>query len=648
VRLSKTKDKPHAKCAKLTKTAQQMIRKKSLLPFQTLRSLREVLLPGVLVFSLGCFCLPAWADDADVYLFAGQSNMWGTGNQKADVPPDLVGPHEDVLIFRSVPSVPKEGWYPLENGKNNNYSGGAWGSEAKLMPLLAAVAKNKPLYVFKVSAGGSALAKKEKESDWNVASTGELLDGFVTGIGKVSASLEALEKTPRFRGLIWMQGESECCHSQAEAESYQKELEALIARVREATGTPELPVYVGRIHRHYKQPHLQIVRANQARVAAADKHVFLFDTDDSPLHTDSIHFNPAGQIKNGQILFDLITGKAGQKPAGIVPGQTFSIREFSGPGTPVGTLALSEPGSPSPTFMVEGDALEINGITGAIRVRDLSGVKSSGDLKVAVSAINGVAPTATGTITVKFEKAADDKIVGVYAAIDPADSGGSLVTDGAYEEVYDPAAADRKYVAPDAKKRPLQATFPGTTKNALRFDGTKVMTGPVSSEFLKPGADEDFTIAAAVHIPEHSVTTTGWCLIINKGVTPTLGFGYDYAENKFFFVYANPFNGALQTVGSSIPIQPGTSHVVRMRKVAETCRLYINGVLAGENQGKARTAILAPGDGAPIGMGGAFPPAPSFTGSLGKFYLVKGIPTTKEEARMDRDLAEWGGIKIPQ
>jgi len=573
--------------------------------------------------------------------------MWGTGNKAEDVPPDLVGPHEDVLIFRSAPSVPKEGWYPLENGKNNNYSRGAWGSEAKLMPLLAEVSKNKPLYLYKSSVGGSALSKKEKEADWNVASTGELLDKFLEGVEKVTASIEELGKTPRFRGLIWMQGETDCCHSQAEAEAYQRELEALIAKVRETTRTPGLPVYIGRIHRHYKQPYLQIVRANQARVAAADKNVFLFDTDDSALHADKIHFNPAGQIRNGELLFDLVTGKAVQKPAVIKPGQVFTIREFSGPGTPVGTLALTEPGSPTPTFVVEGEAFEIGGITGAIRVRDLTGVESSEDLTVSVSAVTGVAPTATGAITVKFQ-GGDGKIAGLFAEMDPSLPANSTLEKGGYQELRDATDPNRKYTAPKADRRPIQDTFPGTEKSCLRFDGARVMTGPVSSEFLEPGVDEDFTIAAAVHIPEHAATNSGWGLIINKGVTPTLGFGYNYAKNKFFFVYANPFNGALQTVVSNLAIEPGSSHVVRMRKVAETCRLYIDGVLAGENQGPARPAILAPGDGAAIGMGGAFPPAPSFTGSLGKFYLVKGIPTTREEARMDRDLAEWGAIKIPQ
>ncbi|HEY5793211.1 MAG TPA: sialate O-acetylesterase [Chthoniobacterales bacterium] len=588
----------------------------------------------------------AAANYADVYLFAGQSNMWGTGNAAADLPPELTGVQKDVMNFKNTPSVPKEGWYPLENGKNNNHTGEAWGLEAQLMPALAAVADSKPIYMLKDSLGGAALAKKEMERDWSVDSQGELLDGFLKSIQKVKASLEAEGKTPRFKGFIWMQGEAECCHAKADAENYQAMLEALIAKVRETAGAPDMPVYLGRIHRQYAQPHLQIVRARQARAAATGKNIFLFDTDSAPLHGDKIHFNGAGQVANGKTLFDLITGKAKQVPAKIVPGQAFSIREYAGPGTLVGKIALSQAGLPTPTFTLESEAFEVNGETGEIKVRDLSGIKSFANaLKVPVSAVNGARPTPAEAVTVNFQAAADDKIAGLYAVMDPADAGSSLVVEGGYEEIRDLSDPSRKYKAPDAARRPLQEAFPGTAKQAPRFAGKQIMMGPASNEFLEPGKDEDFTIAAAVHVPAHSLSSEGWCLMINKGVEPALGIGYNYAQNQFFFVYSNPSNGTVQRVMADKETAPGASHVVRMRKAGETCRLYIDGALAGEQRGKARPAILTPGQGAAIGMGGAFPPNPSFAGFLGKFYLVKGIPTTREEERIDRDLAEWGGIK---
>lgn len=84
---------------------------------------------------------------ADVYLFAGQSNMWGTGTDSAKLPPELAGVQKDIMIFKFGNVFRKEGWYPLENGWNNNYAGKNLVSEAQLTHDLVAIAENKPIYI---------------------------------------------------------------------------------------------------------------------------------------------------------------------------------------------------------------------------------------------------------------------------------------------------------------------------------------------------------------------------------------------------------------------------------------------------------------------------------------------------------------------
>lgn len=588
------------------------------------------------------------AKEVDVYMFAGQSNMWGTGTHIEQLPPELQGPQKDVLIYAGFPSVPKEGWYPLENGKNDNWDGGgAWGCEAELAHELAAAAVNKPIYIYKNSAAGSALEVKANEKDWNPQSKGELLDGFLDGLAKVKSSLEGLGLKPNFRGFIWMQGEADS-QTKTGSDNYQANFEAMVARIREAAGAPDMPVYMGRVHTHYAAPFLQQERAAEARIAAAGHNIFMFDTDASPLQSDSIHFNPAGQVANGKAIFDLISGKTKPAPCKIAPNQVFTIREFSGPGTPVGTIALSEPGLPTPTYVVEGDYLEVDGETGKMKVKDLASVDyTKGPLKIKVETPNGVVPTASETITIQFQHD-DDKapIVGTYGVFDPSVASDSTVTGGGYDEIHDATDTTHKYTAADPSHRPLQDVFPGTTKNGLKFDGTKIMLGPASNEFIKAGVDEDFTMALAVSIPVHSLTGRGWLAAINKASPEAgLGIGFDYAKNEFFYTCSNPFNGASEEIYATQATTPGTSHVVRMRKVGSTCRLFIDGVLAAENKEPVRAAILSEGQGAPIGLGGLFPPAPSFTGSIGKIYLIKAIPTTSEEARIDKDLAAWVGAK---
>ena len=67
--------------------------------------------------------------------------------------------------------------------------------------------------------------------------------------------------------------------------------------------------------------------------------------------------------------------------------------------------------------------------------------------------------------------------------------------------------------------------------------------------------------------------------------------------------------------------------------------------MAAEVSGSGvRRAILGKGEGANIGLGGMFPPAPTYIGFIGKMYLVKGILTTTDEAYLDKDLCAWGGV----
>ncbi|MBW8780295.1 MAG: hypothetical protein JF599_00180, partial [Verrucomicrobia bacterium] len=91
-------------------------------------------LPALLLAVLGwvAWASPVRAEDVDVYLFAGQSNMWGTGTHLSDLPANLQGPRTGIWILNKPPQVSAVGWYPLNNGVNNNWDGDSWGAEAQL------------------------------------------------------------------------------------------------------------------------------------------------------------------------------------------------------------------------------------------------------------------------------------------------------------------------------------------------------------------------------------------------------------------------------------------------------------------------------------------------------------------------------------
>lgn len=96
-----------------------------------------------------------------------------------------------------------------------------------------------------------------------------------------------------------MQGEADA--SAENAALYQSRLTAFIADVR-ATFWPRLPFIIGRLssgQTHIPEQYLNIVRAGQTAVAAADPLTAIVDTDGLPMKSDNLHFNGAGQQSMG-------------------------------------------------------------------------------------------------------------------------------------------------------------------------------------------------------------------------------------------------------------------------------------------------------------------------------------------------------------
>jgi hypothetical protein len=560
---------------------------------------------------------------ADIYIFAGQSNMFGTGMSKATVPANLAGPHPGIEILKLAPAP---AWVPLDNGVNNNDVTDAWGSEAELTARLAAAPGAPRIRVVKFAAPGSWLAPRP-EADWNPASH-ELLDGLLGEIQAARRLGASAGGAAHFGAFIWLQGESDC-NAQAAADAYRANLETLIAALRAAADTPDLPVYLGRVQRHYAGACIATVRAAEARIAAAGTHIALIDTDACPLQQDNIHYTAAGHVQIGDAIADLILGAAHQAPCQIAPGQSFSIRTHAGEGTRVGTVALAQAGTPTPAFSITDAvglrAFAIDGVTGAITVADPAAVAPGPDgaMTITVEAANGVAPLAHAGIRVAIAPPKDIVIANLVALVDPAGPG---------------AAKESAFTAPSDGARPLAATFSGGGQ-AMGFDGHRILIGPDSAAFATPGADEDLTVALAVELPATApAAARGWCFALDKDAAqPVLGITCDAAKGVFGLLCANAFNAAPLGADAK-PVGPG-AHAVRLRKVGATCRLYIDGTLAAEATTSLRRAILAAGEHGTLAIGGSFAPAPSFIGRIGRVYIVKGVPTTDEEALMDRLLA---------
>lgn len=225
------------------------------------------------------------------------------------------------------------------------------------------------------------------------------------------------------------------------------------------------------------------------------------------------------------------------------------------------------------------------------------------------------------------------------SGLDPAAGSARTITNGAFAELWDPAQTVWSFKA-DAANRPLVATFPSTSREAVSFDGQRTLVGPRSQDLFVPDASQDMGFVGVVHIPASGGGGRALLLCVNKNdVEPALGVGYDYSTSRFFVTYTQAFNGAPSEMFG--PVSPrNATYVVRLQKTGGVVRLRVDGALAAESN-SARPAILAAGQGAPITLGGLRPLNPQFVGHLGKFHLYKGALSDAEATARETELRAW-------
>jgi lysophospholipase L1-like esterase len=226
------------------------------------------------------------------------------------------------------------------------------------------------------------------------------------------------------------------------------------------------------------------------------------------------------------------------------------------------------------------------------------------------------------------------------AVFDPAALAGRTLVDGAYAELVDPARAGWTFATSESAIRPQRIAFSGTTRDALSFDGKKMLPGPRSNELFTPGVSQDLGIVAAVRIPASGGAGRACIVTINHSDTePSVAVGYDYSANRFFATYPLAFNGAPGEIAGG-PAPRGATYVVRLQKTGGVVRLRVNGALVAESAA-ARLAVLAPGQGGQLGIGGLRALNPQFVGQLGRFYLRNTALTDADAAALEADLREW-------
>ena len=282
-----------------------------------------------LLFSL--FCSLSWAANAknyELYFLGGQSNMAGYGDVKK-LPNEYSKPFEQVRIFQGNPQVDfKKGggegiWAALQPGmghtfkssKKNNQWSEDFGPELSFGHAIAQMRPEKNIAIVKYALGGTALGYGVGNNwfpDYRRGNGINQYDHFMNtlfnalNVQDIDGDGELDTFTPK--GIVWMQGESDAYDSLTVANNYQRNLTKMMALIRAALRSPDLPVVIGKITDSKMDPedglrmdYGSIVQAAQANFVANDTCADLVKITEKFTHLeDGWHYHSSDYIRLGE------------------------------------------------------------------------------------------------------------------------------------------------------------------------------------------------------------------------------------------------------------------------------------------------------------------------------------------------------------
>ncbi|MFK7789499.1 MAG: sialate O-acetylesterase [Phycisphaeraceae bacterium] len=236
------------------------------------------------------------AENFDVYIMAGQSNMDGRGTVSA-LPTALQAAQPNARIYYANPNdgaaTTRSGWTDLAPGYSigpgaSSIPSNTFGPEVSFGGAIAsAVPTGNKVAIIKVSKGGTSL-----QFDWSP--TGFMYQALVTEVGTALQALADNGDTATVRGMVWHQGESDV----SDINNYQGNLEELIANVRAIVNDDALPFVIGEL----ADTKSQAFRTMQAKIATDNVGVGF--TSSAGLNVigggDTTHFDTDAQVIFGQ------------------------------------------------------------------------------------------------------------------------------------------------------------------------------------------------------------------------------------------------------------------------------------------------------------------------------------------------------------
>ncbi len=231
----------------------------------------------------------------DVFIFAGQSNMMGTGDT-AVLPASFSEAQEGVIYnfwenARSWPvPISTDAWLDMKARGNR------FGSELTFGQTITDSVPGTEVGILKVAFAGTSLRRA-----WHPSTTAEpRLYPVLTS--RIQAGLQRLTNNgyaPNLVAFVWVQGEGDA-GNEPWAEDYDRDLGKLLSTLREDFNVPDLPIIFNQLHAESDQQFTDVLRQSQADFHAAEHLSTMIEMSDLPLKIDGVHFESITQITLGQ------------------------------------------------------------------------------------------------------------------------------------------------------------------------------------------------------------------------------------------------------------------------------------------------------------------------------------------------------------
>jgi hypothetical protein len=229
--------------------------------------------------------------------------MDGTGKSE-ELPKSYIHHPENTMTWDNK----KETWVELGKDSFAERRKGKFGPEIAFSHLMAKKFPDYTIAIVKVSAGGTKLWKHWLPEQ-------PMYSRVLKNMEKAMQQLSDSDVVCEIEGMLWMQGESDA-ETIEWANAYENNLKILFTDVRKQTKKENLPIVMGRIsigllrETPWCFDYTERVQEAQEKVAAADKNVFIINTNKLKTLKDNTHFNSEAQIwlgnKMGKLMLKAI------------------------------------------------------------------------------------------------------------------------------------------------------------------------------------------------------------------------------------------------------------------------------------------------------------------------------------------------------